>query len=520
MLKRKIFTYIIIIVISIPLYFCKESVTNPAKPNLAPNTELFLYPDSTISEQKSKLRVHWWGDDPDGLVAGFFFKWVGLDSTWHFTTKNDSTFSLPIGSSNALYTFMISAADNSGNGKYDPEIIENNINYGPEPFEDKNGNGKHDKGEPFIDIGLIDPTPATQIFPIKNSAPKIQWSKETILPKTSFPVMTVGWNASDLDGNSTITKINVALNDTTKGIVSLPGAVRLITLRSINWNDANPEFEILINGSESNIFSSKLGNLKLDNDNVLYIQAVDISNAKSKFTPLPDTGSTWYIKKPKGKLLIVDDYALHDEVQSFYNNIFNSLNNGSLVNKYDILDLEQSTLPYRYITFLETLHLFDYVFWYSNSSPSLDLANLATQKYIQGGGHIAFSMTFEDSSSNFQFDLSTLQNFLPIDSLGEKSPVSFLFPGANVLPSNQNDNYPKLKTSSTIGFVRTFYPNSITAKPVYDISSRQINGNIAIINNTKNLFFIGLPLNACNAINGSVQKLLEKIFFDEFGLTQ
>ena len=99
-----------------PLYFCKGTITNPAKPNLAPNTELFLYPDSTISEQKSKLRVHWWGDDPDGLVAGFFFKWVGLDSTWHFTTKNDSTFSLPIGSSNALYTFMISAADNSGNG--------------------------------------------------------------------------------------------------------------------------------------------------------------------------------------------------------------------------------------------------------------------------------------------------------------------------------------------------------------------------------------------------------------------
>ncbi len=37
-----------------------------------------------ISQQKSKLQVHWWGDDKDGLVIGYLFKWEGIDENWTF----------------------------------------------------------------------------------------------------------------------------------------------------------------------------------------------------------------------------------------------------------------------------------------------------------------------------------------------------------------------------------------------------------------------------------------------------
>ena len=71
--------------------------------NQPPETGLFLYPDSTISKQPSRLRVHWWGDDKDGTILGFYFKWEGIDSVWKFTTSNDSIFALPIGSSDTTY---------------------------------------------------------------------------------------------------------------------------------------------------------------------------------------------------------------------------------------------------------------------------------------------------------------------------------------------------------------------------------------------------------------------------------
>ena len=193
----------------------KDVVDNPTG-NQPPHTGIFLYPDSTISRQPSKINVHWWGDDPDGFVIGFYYTWDGTN--WHFTKSNDSLFALQIGISDTTYTFEVSAVDNSGNGVYDSDVYQNGIHYGPEPFTDKNGNGKWDEGENFVDIGLIDPNPAKLDFPIKNSAPTIEWSKLSVLPDTSFPAMSFGWNANDIDGNESIQTINVALNDTTKSV--------------------------------------------------------------------------------------------------------------------------------------------------------------------------------------------------------------------------------------------------------------------------------------------------------------
>ncbi len=323
------------------MYSCHDKVVDNPVGNQPPNTGLFLYPDSTISQQPSQIKVSWWGDDPDGTIIGYYFKWEGIDSTWHFTSSNDSTFALPIGSKDTTYNFLISAVDNSGNGKYDNNITQNGINYGPEPFVDANNNGVYDKGETYFDIGLIDPSPASLNFPIKNTTPVIQWSTLTVLPDTSFPVMTFAWNASDLDGNETITHINLALNDTTN-FISLDGLTRLITLRIIDINATNPEMEILLDGSDQNIFPQHLQGLKLEDNNKIYIQATDLSGAKSDFISLPDTNKTWFVKKPKGKLLIVDNYpSTNHQLTDFYNQQFNTIDGGTLTGKFDVYDFQK-----------------------------------------------------------------------------------------------------------------------------------------------------------------------------------
>ena len=518
---KKYLQFFFIISTSLLLFTCSEDMGNNPVGNQPPETGLFLYPDSTISKQPSRLHVHWWGDDKDGTILGFYFKWEGIDSVWKFTTSNDSIFALPIGSSDTTYNFLVSAVDAEGNGKYDNQVIQNGISYNGEPFIDANKNGIYDEGEKYYDIGLIDPTPSNLNFPIKNTPPVTEWDDLTVLPDTSFPVMTFKWNADDLDGAETIQSINISLNDTTN-YISLNGSVRLVTLRVIDYNASSPEMEILINGSDQNIYPEVLQGLKLNADNKFYVQAVDLSGASSKIIMLPDTGKTWYVKKPKGKLLIFDDFSgssSDQEATNFYRNIFSTIGGGSLAGKFDEYDLAKQPLPFQNVTLLETMKLFKYAYWYSVSNPSLNLLNIITNKYLQQGGKIAFSMTFQDSSASFAFDLSTLQGFIPIDSVSKKISQGFLLPGADILPSSTAVDYKPLKTTVTISYVRTFVPNATVATELYELSNSQISGNVGFITKDKTRFFIGMPLHQCNGGDQNVDDLLEKVFIQEFGLT-
>ena len=146
MLKKIFFIFLLTIL----LISCSEEISNSKVDNLPPQTSLFLFTDSTIAQQQSRLTVNWWGDDPDGLVIGYYISWNG--NNWTFTTKNDSTFALEIGASDTNYVFYVAAVDNFGNGSYDNQVFQNGIDFGPEPFTDANKNGVYDQGEKFIDI--------------------------------------------------------------------------------------------------------------------------------------------------------------------------------------------------------------------------------------------------------------------------------------------------------------------------------------------------------------------------------
>ncbi len=499
----------ILLLVSLPLiYFaCYDNPSDAVVGNQAPETHISLLPDSSISSQPSKLKVSWWGDDPDGLIVGFYYTWNGTD--WKFSQSNDSLFTLKIGISDTTYLFQVSAVDDGGNGVFDNQVIQNNINYGPEPFTDQNGNGVHDPNEPFIDIGLIDPTPASLDFPIKNSAPVIAWNTLSVIPDTSFPVMSFGWNASDIDGESTIEKINIALNDTAESNrVSLLGGVRTVTLRTNDFNSDSPQMDVLIDGSENNKAAEKLNGLKLNDNNKFFVQAVDISGAKSNWIALPDSGNHWYVKKPKGKVLIVDDYTVGDNSAQFYSAMFDSL---GLKGKYDIYDFHTQKPPYLNVTFYETLKLYEDVFWYSDNNPSLDLAAGVVQKYLDRGGKIAFSLQFPQT-----VDLSLVQSFLPINADSSDFKISLI--GGTTVTSD-NNQYPDLTLTTSIFRVRSFYLNPFGNIPLYSFSKNELKGYIGFTNSDKSLFFIGLPLNKMNGGPANVKALLHKVFFEDFGLT-
>jgi len=250
-------SYLIFILVGMLLLTCTENISDNPHENREPDTFLFIYTDDDVelNKQRSRLRIHWWGDDPDGLIVGYYYFWEGLSDSWTFTTENDIVFSLPIGTIDTTYNFKVVAVDNSGNGIYDNSVDWKGENFGPEPFIDENGNGLYDNEEIYYDLGLIDQTPAVQIFPIKNSPPTIVWTEASALPLSSLPIVTVGWLADDLDGVESIVQINIALNDTTD-YVELGRSVKLITLRLDDPDSESAMMEILINGSDGNILET------------------------------------------------------------------------------------------------------------------------------------------------------------------------------------------------------------------------------------------------------------------------
>lgn len=507
---KKLLLFSILITSAIGILSCNEEGVNNPIGNQPPDTGIFLYPDSTIRPQQSRLTIHWWGDDPDGLIVGYYFSWDNV--IWEFTPSNDSLFALQIGANDTTFTFYVAAVDNGGNNVYDNNITQNSIDFGPEPYVDENGNGIYDNGEFFYDIGLIDPTPAEFDLPLRNSAPTIKWSELSFLPDTSFPVMSFSWIAEDIDGEESIVSINIAMNDTINpaNIIALDGGVRTVTLRTSDFSTSNPSMEILIEAQEGNIHPELLPGLVLDAENKFYVQAVDISGAKSQFISLPDSGSTWYVKKPVGRLLIIDDYATNGNTAAFYAEMFNSM---GLAGKFDVYDIHTQEPPFLNVTFLETIKLFDFLFWYTDNFPSLDLANFATQKYLTQGGKVAFSMQFPQS-----IDPVELSSFIPIIPDSIDARVSLL-PGTEVASDTTDAAYPNLETTSSIFRVKSFYINPLVANPIYYYPNGELKGFTGFTNTALTEFFIALPLDKSNGGDGNVKPLLEKIFFEDFGLS-
>jgi len=519
---KRIYILIFLVIFSLIYISCSESMTGTKVENLPPETKIFLFPDSAdgISKQKSKLKVYWWGDDPDGFVIGYYIKW-GNDN-WAFTTKTDSTFSLAISGLDTSYTFYVAAVDNNGNGKYDSQVLRNGVDFGPEPFNDLNGNGVRDNNEPFVDIGNIDPTPASFKFPIKNTPPEIAFQKNSAVPETTFSVASFAWTVSDLDGDETVDKIYIALNDTSS-FVEIPGYVNFVTIvASPPFTSDIVDANIFIGSSANQPYPVKLPNLKLNSLNRFFVKARDIAGSFSKTIVMPDTSRKWFVKKPKGGILIIDDYNLADNAESFYFKMLDSL---GLADKYDYLDIKYgktSTSPGIYLpkfinpTFTETMKLFKAVLWFTDNDPTLEVAQLSVKGYTDKGGRILLSMVFPQT-----FDTRSLGDFLPIDSV---SPVPLNFipydTPVNVTQEGQALNYPQLQRDrqGTVARIRTFYPSTAAAINLYTLG---VSGNpiIGFKDVESRRVFIGLPLHRLNGGPSNVKEFLRRVIIEEFGVS-
>ena len=399
----KYFTFMLIFIL---IVFCDKNPFHPEKKSLPignqpPETFLFLFvmPDTVITADSviidsvgidtttSKQVLHWWGDDSDGEVIGYYIQW-DYQSEPAWTTSEYDTFYTPIRTKFDQFTFKAWAVDNDS---------------------------------------LMDPTPAIQIFPVFNSNPEIEFKIKSNPPASSgnpnviaytFPTRTFFWDVHDPDGNETVVKIYYSLDDTTEWI-ELPGEKRNITL-----TDLTP------------------------GEHRFFAMAEDIAGARSSVISFPDpndqeTPNTWIVKKPIGSILLVNDFAQDQnthEVQDIYETMLTNIVGEQNYSVWEIGTSRtpainpQNSLPYATADIKAYLDYFEKVVWFSHlGRPNLSSAGLSLTQYIASGGKVFISNGNEEIPD-------TSWTFTDIDSVYRLNPGGRLMPGVDVLSSFTNND--------------------------------------------------------------------------------
>jgi len=469
--------------------FHPEKKSNPVG-NQPPETYLFLFiaADSTgagdslsvdetgIDTTTSKQVLHWWGDDPDGQVIGYYIQWDYQDEpTW--TTSEYDTFYVPIRTDFDRFTFRVWAVDNDS---------------------------------------VKDPTPAVQTFPVFNSKPEIEFKLNSNPPAPAgnpdviaytFPTRTFIWDVSDPDGIETITYIYYALDDTSAWI-RLPGSERSITLTELS-----------------------------PGEHTFYVKAEDIAGAQSKVISFPDptdpdSPNTWIVKEPIGDVLLINDFALDQnthEVQDIYEQMLKNIVGEQNYSVWEIGTTRtpainpQNKLPYSTADIRAYLNYFKKVVWFSHlGRPNLSNAGLSLTQYIADGGKVFITNGNEEKPD-------TLWTFTDIDSVYRLNPGGRLFSGVKVLASFTNteaDTARDLVLGKLIGnrvsalipgpnadVVYRMEPDSTATVPVPYQGSPAV-GIRYKIGSGESIYF-SLPFHYCDG-KGNLEQVLRYILLEEF----
>jgi len=558
----------------------KEHLNEPVS-NRPPKTHFWIYPDSNIAEGVSKQRLHWWGEDEDGYVTAYLFAYVPdlliLPSpdtlSYAFITATDTVVQFPLKQARQTYFVAVRAVDNTFAGIPVNAVVR----LSPRPYWDKNGNRSLDAGDVELPelSSAVDPNAARQAFPIRNSPPTVAFqadpsnpSQVIQQPDTTFTVASFSWKGLDPDGDETIASYRVSLNDTSfSSSLTVSSATTLITL-IVPRIVSDPASSVVSAQVWSGTFPNMrqlgiLTGLKLNGTNVFYLQARDIAGDLSPRAQIPQGTKTWFVKKPKSRLLVVSDYQRFDsvDVRKFYKSVVSGVAGGLFAN-YDELDIRVGSTASKpgilvpailNPAFVHTLKLFDCVLWYTDQFPSLAVAQFPLYLYVSTGGKVIYTTEFASAVTDPR---GTLTDFAPLDSISSVqlpnpnlSDASRTWPGTTRIPKNyvlQADSsvssniYPTLEfdslnvsnqpTNFHLFFMRPIYRRA-DARYIYRLQASdaalqppglQYGGRptLGIIDNAKRFVFMGVPLHILNGrLNGGqgAQAFINKVLVGEFG---
>ncbi|HBH07042.1 MAG TPA: hypothetical protein DDX92_10625 [Flavobacteriales bacterium] len=403
----------------------------------------------------SVIFISWTGTDQDGFIKGFE---ISLDNqNWAFTEEYDSIFrfELESGADTLDIDLYVRAIDNEDN---------------------------------------VDPTPALLTIPLKNTPPVAEILERSFPADTVNLVTTLEWEGTDLDGDETIVKAFLKINDgswteidVAQPRISLvpddPEATGSVSA-TVYYGDALVPSSVSIDG------------LKLADTNRFYIKVSDIALAEST----PDTSESLYIKEKTSELLVVSGVPL--SVSQRYRSRLSMV-----VSDYDFADYGRDGNLYMVKFWTPTFDLllqhYDKLFFISDQSNvtnaisgldalMLEFASPSIQLFSNNSGKSLITTSFAQDQI-----ITGITSTLPLDSLSSAKGQARILPDSVIYPV-VSGNYPDLSPSTVITGASPFYI-SADAEPFYRadltiippwqgpnvVGARRVNGN----NNIYQYFF-------------------------------
>lgn len=439
----------------------KDEIINKPKPNIPPRTFLWIQTDTThdLNPTISRQIIRWWGEDPDGLVRGYLFAYFKTDSVPAYTIpdtlgytwveKNDTTISFPLYTARERFTVIVKAVDNTFKDKIDVGSV---VRLTPFPYWDQNLNQVFDSSDVKLQSlkEAIDPVGAKQIFPIKNTPPVVEFTKDPMdptktiqQPETTFTVVTFSWVGSDLDGDHTLKSYRINLNNPNDSSYwfEFPAYNTMVTLEvpRLRSNGATGEvYADVYTGIFPTMYKiGEVPGLRLNDTNRIYLQAKDMAGDYSTVVSLPSGARKWYVRNPSSKLLVVSNYGTGDldSVIKKYRSWFNAIDTFPGVSyprnfgNFDWLNIRRGATatkvgdlvpPILNPAMVRTLLLFEYVFWFTDYIPDTwthmyAVAQFPLYLYNNSGGKVVYT-------TRFGFYLGdprgSLVDFAPVDMVG------------------------------------------------------------------------------------------------------
>ena len=302
---------------------------NLVLPNTPPETFIAIA-DSITNPTAYIQDIHWWGEDIDGEVVGYEYRWFldetepgcPMDTVWVYTEDTSREFHIPV--TNGVvrrHRLQVRAIDNRQ---------------------------------------VADRSPCELVTPVFNTPPVISLRDAKALPDTTYPAILVKWDVEDAEGIETVDSFKA-------------------------WLDGNEENAKHMGGGDSAAtfgfedFQDRYG------ERTLYLRGVDTGCDSSNLVT-----HTWHVKEPVGDVLIVDDlWSASGTVDFITNGKYMNLMKAcaGTFSKLDLEAFDGVTYAHNYDDLFE---IFDLVIWYDDPvravSATLPFARDAVGNYASGGG--------------------------------------------------------------------------------------------------------------------------------------
>ncbi len=358
------------------LGLCDTSYTYYFEADSLPSGDLDTLENALQTILASTQTMTWWGEDSDGDIIGYFYKWQH-EPNWTYTTNESETFIIPIRTAMDIFGFQVKAMDSDS---------------------------------------LVDPTPAALILPIRNTPPVIEFRYQSNpivtgstpdITERTFPTRTFQWAVSDNDGLETVDSIFYSLDDTT------------------SWT--------VLSTSEKGVTLTEL----VPGTHTFYLKVRDIAGAESQIIHYPDlnddsTPNTWEVMEPIGAVLLVDDFFFDQQnrAMDWYSTVLDSMD-GIGPDGYSTWEIG-SSLPFSEKDVSATLNYFSKIVWFSAATGPENYgdAGNAIFSFVQGGGNFLMNVTEL---------LPSAADWCPFDSIAVINPTGRLFSGTNIVSTISED---------------------------------------------------------------------------------